>query len=181
MTDHGGVGIKVLGVNHRTAPLEVRERFAHEHLAHLAILLEHRVEEGAEERRSGKRVDAHLPVGLRAYWIVHLCDDLLQAKDLLSDLGRHEVSVITLGQGEECVGALDACLTEHVEVRAVSEDRFALEGGRQMLEPGALRARRTRRRDIDDADAMALGVEKTREESTHTTTPDNDDVHLVSS
>ena len=29
MTDHSGVGIKVLGVNHRTAPLEVRERFAH--------------------------------------------------------------------------------------------------------------------------------------------------------
>jgi len=29
VTDHGGVGIKVLGVNHRTAPLEVRERFAH--------------------------------------------------------------------------------------------------------------------------------------------------------
>jgi len=29
VTDHSGVGIKVLGVNHRTAPLEVRERFAH--------------------------------------------------------------------------------------------------------------------------------------------------------
>ena len=29
MTDHSGVGIKVLGVNHRTAPLDVRERFAH--------------------------------------------------------------------------------------------------------------------------------------------------------
>jgi len=29
MSDHSGVGIKVLGVNHRTAPLDVRERFAH--------------------------------------------------------------------------------------------------------------------------------------------------------
>jgi glutamyl-tRNA reductase len=26
---HIGVGIKVIGVNHRTAPLDVRERFAH--------------------------------------------------------------------------------------------------------------------------------------------------------
>src|SRR5256714_9566587 len=29
VTDHSGVGIKVVGVNHRTAPLDVRERFAH--------------------------------------------------------------------------------------------------------------------------------------------------------
>ncbi len=29
MTTHVGMGIKVLGVNHRTAPLDVRERFAH--------------------------------------------------------------------------------------------------------------------------------------------------------
>lgn len=29
MTTHIGKGIKVIGVNHRTAPLEVRERFAH--------------------------------------------------------------------------------------------------------------------------------------------------------
>ena len=29
MTSHVGMGIKVLGVNHRTAPLDVRERFAH--------------------------------------------------------------------------------------------------------------------------------------------------------
>ena len=29
MTGHTEMGIKVLGVNHRTAPLEVRERFAH--------------------------------------------------------------------------------------------------------------------------------------------------------
>ncbi|HEV2670217.1 MAG TPA: hypothetical protein VGU74_03940, partial [Gemmatimonadales bacterium] len=29
MTTHVGMGIKVVGVNHRTAPLEVRERFAH--------------------------------------------------------------------------------------------------------------------------------------------------------
>src|SRR5438477_9940498 len=110
----------------------VRERFAHEHLAHLAVLLKHRVKECAEDRRSGERVDAHLPVGLRAYWIVDLGDDLLQAKDLASDLRCHEVSVVALGQSEERVGALDACLTEHVEVRAVSEDRFALEGGRQV-------------------------------------------------
>ena len=29
MTTHVGMGIKVVGVNHRTAPLDVRERFAH--------------------------------------------------------------------------------------------------------------------------------------------------------
>ncbi|HMJ59385.1 MAG TPA: hypothetical protein VK467_09620, partial [Gemmatimonadales bacterium] len=29
MNDGAAMGIKVLGVNHRTAPLEVRERFAH--------------------------------------------------------------------------------------------------------------------------------------------------------
>src|SRR6185295_12360509 len=29
MNDRAAMGIKVLGVNHRTAPLEVRERFAH--------------------------------------------------------------------------------------------------------------------------------------------------------
>src|SRR5437762_9880921 len=116
----------------------VRERFAHEHLAHLAVLLKHRVEECAENRRPRERVDAHLPVGLRTHRIVHLRDDQLQAKDLLSDLRCHEVSVVTLGQGEKRVGALDACLTEHVEVRTVSEDRFALEGGRQVLEPRAL-------------------------------------------
>jgi len=29
VTSHVGMGIKVVGVNHRTAPLEVRERFAH--------------------------------------------------------------------------------------------------------------------------------------------------------
>src|SRR5258708_26804108 len=29
MTGHTEMGIKVVGVNHRTAPLDVRERFAH--------------------------------------------------------------------------------------------------------------------------------------------------------
>src|SRR5713101_2489336 len=61
----------------------MRERFPHEDLTHLAILLQHRVEECAEDGRPGERVDSHLAVGLRAYGVVDLGDHLLDAKDLL--------------------------------------------------------------------------------------------------
>ena len=50
-----------------------------------------------------------------------------------------------------------------------------------MREPGALGTGGTRRRDVDHADAMALGVEESREKPTHTAATDDDYVHLVSS
>ena len=76
---------------------------------------------------------------------------------------------------------LDTRLAKHLKIRSVSEDRLALEGAGEMLEPGSFGTRRARRRDVDDAHAMPLGVEQAREESTHTATADDDDVHLFSS
>src|SRR2546422_6298144 len=66
----------------------VRESFAHEDLPHLAVLLQHRVEQRPENGRARERVDAHLTVGLRAYGVVHLRDHPFHTEDLVSDLGR---------------------------------------------------------------------------------------------
>src|SRR5438876_1884425 len=159
----------------------VRERLSHEDLADLPILLQHRVEERAEDCRPREGVDAQLAVGLRAHRLVDLGDYLLHAEDLLRDLSAHEVAVVTFGQREDRVGPFDAGLAQHLEIGPVTEDRFAFEGAGQVLEPRPLRARRTGRGNVHHAHAMALGVEESREEATHPTATDDYDVHLVSS
>src|SRR6267143_3928184 len=106
----------------------VRERLPHEDFPHLAVLLQHRVEERAEDGGPGERVDPHLAVRLGAHWIGHFRDHLLDAKYLLGDLRRHEIAVVPLSEREERVGALDARLPQNLEIRAVPEDGLALEG-----------------------------------------------------
>src|SRR5439155_2251562 len=159
----------------------VRERLPDEDLTDLAVVLQHGVAKRAEDRRPREGVDAHLPVGLRAYRVVHLGDDALHAEDLLGDLCRHQVPVVALGEGQGRIRPLHARLPEDIEIGPVAEDRLALDGWGQMRVPGPLGARWVMRRDVHDADAMPLGVEQTRQESTHAATADNDDVHLVSS
>ena len=84
----------------------------------------------AEDGGPRERVDAEVPVGLRAHGIVHLRDHLLHAKDLLGDLSAHEIAVVAFGQGEERVGPLNARLPQNLEIGPVAEDGLALEGGR---------------------------------------------------
>src|SRR5438445_69349 len=48
----------------------VSKRFSHEDFPHLAVLLEHRVEQRAEDGRSRERIDAHLAVRLGADRVV---------------------------------------------------------------------------------------------------------------
>src|SRR5207237_6272290 len=49
----------------------VRKRFSHEDFPHLAVLLEHRVEQRAEAGRSRERIDSHLAVRLGADRVCH--------------------------------------------------------------------------------------------------------------
>ena len=74
------------------------------------------------------RGDAELGVGLGAERIVDLGDDPLGAERLDRQLGRHDVAVVTLGQGQEDIGVRRAGAPQHVLVRPVAADRSAAEG-----------------------------------------------------
>ena len=103
-----------------------------------------------EHRRPADRGDPELGVGGRPDRVVDLGQDPLDAELLGRDLGRHDVAVVALGEGQEDVGALGARPAEDVLVRPVAADGAAPELCRQAVEgPG---------REVEDDDLVAAGV-----------------------
>ncbi len=114
-----------------------------------------------------------LTVGVRADRIVDLTDHVLDAEDLLRDLGGHQVAVVALGQREERVGLVDARLALYLEIRAVPEQRGALERRRKVLKGHALQ--------VDDGHVVPTAIQQSCEERTNPATADNNDLQPTSS
>src|SRR3989454_4617669 len=75
-----------------------------------------------ERRADG--VEAELTVDVLAYRVVDPGNHPGNLEDLASDLGRHDVSIVAVGQGGEAIGGLDAGLAQDILIDPVAENHL---------------------------------------------------------
>ena len=112
-----------------------------------------------------------LLVGLGALWVIDAGDDARDFEDVFRNLRRHDVAVVTLCDGHEAVGVLDARSPQHIGVGSVADHLVALEVAGQNTAgrgPGELVGV-----PVDDHDLMAGLVHVGGDLGTHATTPHN--------
>src|SRR4051812_42151715 len=124
-----------------------------------------------EQPRAADRRQPEHRVCLGAHGIVDLRDDVLDAERLSSQLRCERVAVVTLGQGEEPLGLLDADATEHVLICAVGTNRLTREVRFEAIERfGA---------DVDDRDVVAGARQALRDSRPDSAATDDHRSHSV--
>src|SRR5438445_5477565 len=90
----------------------------------------------------GKRwadgVEAELTVDILAHWVVDPGDYPGDLENLAGDLGRHDVSIVAVGQGGEAIRRLDAGLAEDIFIDPVAENHLPREVAPQAVERAAV-------------------------------------------
>src|SRR5438128_2572874 len=84
--------------------------------------------------RGTNGVEAELSVDVLANRVVDPGDHPGDFEDLAGDLGRHDVSIVAVGQGGETIRALDPGLAEDILIDPVAEDHLSVEIGAQPVE-----------------------------------------------
>src|SRR5688572_13190552 len=82
---------------------------------------------GRNRRRRADGGQPEPPVGVLAYWIVDPTDDFGHLEHQPGHLGRHDVPVIAVGDGDEGSGLLDPGNPQHILVDAGPNYRVAFE------------------------------------------------------
>src|SRR5438105_8198129 len=83
-------------------------------------------------------VEAELPIDVLANRIVDPGDHPGDLEDLAGDLGRHDVSIVAVGQGGEPIRRLDAGLAEDIFIDPVAENHLPREVAPQAVERAAV-------------------------------------------
>src|SRR2546426_11004952 len=78
-----------------------------------------------ERRADG--VEAELTVDVLAYRVVDPGNHPGNLEDLASDLGRHDVSIVAVGQGGEAIGGLDGRPARGIPLRPGAENPLPAE------------------------------------------------------
>src|SRR5205085_12508578 len=66
--------------------------------------------------------------------IVYSTYDLFNLKDLFRNLARHDVTIITIGDGSECIGFSNASTYEHILIDPITDKRLPTELRGETLE-----------------------------------------------
>src|SRR6184192_1313335 len=88
---------------------------------------------GTGERRADS-VEAELTVDILAHRVVDPGDHPGALENLAGDLGRHDVSIVAVGQGGEAIRSLDAGLAQDILIDPVAENHLPREIAPQPIE-----------------------------------------------
>src|SRR2546430_16381573 len=85
-------------------------------------------------KRRADSVEAELTVDILAYRVVDPGDHPGDLEDLAGDLGRHDASIVAVGQGGEAIGGLDAGLAQELLIYPAGEKHLPGENTPQPLD-----------------------------------------------